>query len=47
MKNKLYTSVLIASVIAIAVLATPVSTYAQQRQQQPKNFVATLTGKDE
>ena len=39
-------SVLIASVIVIAVLATPVSTYAQQRQQQPKNFVATLTGKD-
>jgi hypothetical protein len=45
MKNKLYTSTLIASVIALVVIATPFSAYSQQ-QKQPKNFVATLTGKN-
>jgi hypothetical protein len=45
MKNNLYTSVLIASVFAIIVVATPISTYAQQ-QKQPKDFTATLTGKN-
>ena len=40
--NNLSVSALIASIIAIAVIATPISTYAQQQG----NFVATLTGKD-
>ena len=48
MKNKTYTCILIASLFAVAVLAAPVSTFAQQqpKSQQPKNFIATLTGKN-
>ena len=48
MKNRLYTCILIASLFAVAVVAAPVSTFAQQhpKSQQPKNFIATLTGKN-
>jgi hypothetical protein len=45
MKNNLLYPIVIASVIALVVIATPFSTYAQQ-QKQPKNFVANLTGKN-
>jgi CHRD domain len=38
------TAIAIATVIAVAAVATPVSIYAQQQQQS--NFAATLTGKD-
>jgi hypothetical protein len=47
MKNRLYSCILIASLIAVAVVAAPASTFAQQpKSQQPKNFIATLTGKN-
>lgn len=40
--NNLRISGLISSIIALALVATPISIYAQQQT----NYVATLTGKD-
>ena len=41
---KATTAIAIATIIAVTLTATPLSIYAQQ--QQPKNFIANLSGKD-